>query len=160
MVFPRPFACFGGLIGAVVATSLVLCLAAAALWAWSVTTMDQVRTATPLRQTTWVIADGEVSVQTVTAMIPDFEPGVSLSHALPSQYHPAVSWEVGGFGAGHESSPTLDGPIETSTLMMPLWPVVVVLAIPPVLLWDRRRATAAATGPGPEVNRLAGVARA
>jgi hypothetical protein len=160
MILLRPFPPrFRGLAGAAVLVSLALCVAAAALWARSVTTMDQLRSATPLRQTTWISVDGALSVQTVTATIPDFEPGISFGQGLPSQYHPSLAWKFAGFGAGHESWPTLDGPIETNTLTMPLWPIVVILAIPPVLLWDRRRATARAGEPGPGVNLLAGVAQ-
>jgi hypothetical protein len=115
--------------------SLALCLLASALWIRSVSVMDQLRSADPTRQTTFVCANGELCVERVTAMIPDFEPGLSFAHAFASQYRPSVTWQFAGFGGGHAEFPTLDGPIQTDSFMIPLWLVVVLLAILPVLRW-------------------------
>jgi len=120
------------------ACSLALCLCGAVLWARSMAVMDQVRSADATHQTTFVSANGELVIQKVTVMIPDLEPGLSIAHALPSQYRPSLSWQVAGFGSGHDLFPTLDGPIQTDTVQFPLWLVVIVLAAPPVLLWGRR----------------------
>ncbi len=114
-------------------------LLVAGLWMRSTTAMDQVRTADPLRQTTLVSANGEFCIETVTCLIPEFEPGFDIAHALPSQYGPrAINWQFAGLGAGKEVTATLEGPIRYDTLMIPLWLVVVLLAIPPVLIWDMR----------------------
>jgi hypothetical protein len=130
------------LSGLIAGCSLTLCLAAAALWLRSVITMDQLRSANPFRQTTLVSVNGEFYVQTVTASYPGFEPGLSLGHALPSQYHAPLSWHMAGFGSGHDQFPSLDGPIVFDTYMVPLWLIVVILAIPPVLIWDGCRVLA------------------
>ena len=128
--------------------SLVACVLVASLWMRSTMKMDQVRTADPLRQTTLVSANGEFCVETVTSIVPEFEPGTSIAHALPSQYGPrTISWQVAGLGAGTEFLPTLDGPIRYDTLMIPLWLVVVLLATPPVLFWDGRKLIPAAVTP-------------
>ena len=128
-------------LGFVGATSLVLCLLVAGLWMRSTTAMDQVRTADPLRQTTLVSANGEFCVETVTSIVPEFEPGTTVAHALPSQYGPrTINWQFAGLGAGTEVLPSLEGPMRYETLMIPLWFIVVLLAIPPVLLWDMRSA--------------------
>ena len=128
------------LAGFLASLSMVLCLLVAGLWMRSTTAMDQVRTADPLRQTTLVSANGEFCIETVTSLIPEFEPGVNIAHALPSQYGPrTINWQFAGFGAGKEVTPTLEGPIRYDTLMIPLWLVVVLLAIPPVLIWDMRK---------------------
>ena len=124
---------------AVAGISLTVCIAAAVLWVRSTTEMDQVRNADALRQTTFVSANGEICLQVVTVMLPSFETGTSVAHAMPSQYRPSLIWEAAGFGRGHTSFPTLDGPIVSDTYMVPLWLVVVLFAIPPVLIWDGRR---------------------
>jgi len=130
---------FQAFFGLTAACSLVMCFAAAALWVRSVTVTDQLRSAEPTRQTTLISANGELCVQTVSAAIPDFEPGVSFGHASASQFRPPVTWDFAGFGGGQESFATPDGPIESRTLMFPLWPLVVLLAIPPALCWGGRR---------------------
>jgi len=130
--------------GLIAGCSLTVCLAATALWIRSTITMDQVRSANPFRQTTLVSANGELYVQTVTASYPGFEPGLGLGHAMPSQYRPSLAWQMVGFGSGHDQFPSLDGPIIYDTYMVPLWIIVVLLAIPPVLIWDGRRIIATA----------------
>jgi hypothetical protein len=131
------------------ASSLVLCLTAAGLWARSTATMDQVRTADPLRQTTLVSSNGELCVETVSTLVPEFEPGLIVAHALPTQYGPRViNWQFAGIGSGTQTEPTLQGPVRYNTLMIPLWLIVVLLAIPPVLAWDMRKAAAASRSPG------------
>ena len=120
--------------------SLVSCLLVAALWMRSTIKMDQVRTADALRQTTLVSANGEFCIETVSSIVPEFEPGTSMGHALPTQYRPnTINWQMAGFGAGTEFLPTLEGPLRYDTLMIPLWIIVVLLAIPPVLFWDTRK---------------------
>jgi hypothetical protein len=130
-------------VGFLSACSLVLCLAVAGLWMRSVVEMDQVRSADPFRQTTVVSANGELCVETVTALMPEFDPGVSRAHALPTQYCPRIlNWQVAGLGGGREVIPTFEGPIRYDTLMIPLWLIVVLLAVPPVLLWDAGKSAA------------------
>jgi hypothetical protein len=125
----------------VAAASLTLCLAAAGLWMRSTSEMDQLRSADPFRQTTLISANGEFCVETVTALSPEFDPGLNVAHALPTQYGPrTLNWQLAGLGAGELTIPTLDGPVRYDTLMIPLWLIVVVLAIPPVFIWDSRRA--------------------
>jgi hypothetical protein len=121
--------------------SLVLCLAAAGLWTRSTSKMDQLRTADPFRQTTLVSANGELCVERVFIAVPEFAPGVSVAHALPSQYGPrTLNWQFAGLGGGRQIMATLEGPIRYDTLMIPLWLIVILLAVPPVLLWDSRKA--------------------
>ena len=142
--------------------SLTVCLAATALWIRSAIAMDQVRSANPFRQTTLISANGQLYVQTVTASYAGFEPGLSLGHAMPSQYHPPLSWQMAGFGSGHDQMPSLDGPITYDTYMFPLWLIVVLLAIPPVLIWDGRRILASAPSqpaPAPAQVRAAALVR-
>jgi hypothetical protein len=128
------------LVGFSAVCSLLLCLAAAGLWMRSTSEMDQVRTADPFHQTTLVSANGELCVETVTMLMPEFDPGVTVAHALPSQYGPrTVDWQFAGLGGGRQILPTLEGPIRYDTLMIPLWMVVVLLAIPPMLTWDSRK---------------------
>ena len=137
--------------GLLAALSLVFCVLVAALWMRSTTAMDQIRTAEPLRQTTLVSANGEFCVETVTTLVPEFEPGVDVAHSLSTQYGPrTINWQFAGLGAGTEVLPTLEGPIRYDTFMVPLWLVVVLLAVPPVLIWDKRKpAGAASDGPRP-----------
>src|SRR5947207_14511693 len=104
------------MLGLVGATSLVLCLLVAGLWMRSTPATDQLRTADPLRQTTLVSANGEFCVETVTALIPEFEPGTEIAHALPSQYGPrTINWQFAGLGAGTEVLPSLEGPMRYET---------------------------------------------
>lgn len=124
--------------------SLVLCLATGALWVRSVSVMDQLSRSDRTSQTTLVSANGALGVERVTAMIPDIEPGIRFAHALSSQYHPGVDWQFAGFGGGHQIYPTLDGPIRSETYTMPLWPVVVLFAVAPVLRWSGVKAGAVA----------------
>jgi hypothetical protein len=102
--------------------------------------MDQLRTADPFRQTTLVSDNGEFCVETVATVVPEFEPGLRFAHALPSQYGPrAIDWQIAGIGAGEQTAPSLAGPIRYNTYMVPLWLVVVLLAVAPVLMWDGRK---------------------
>jgi hypothetical protein len=120
--------------------SLALCVTAAGLWVRSTAKTDQVRTADPLRQTTLVSSNGELCVETVSTLVPQFQPGLIVAHALPSQYGPRViNWQFAGIGAGMQVEPSLEGPVRYDTLMIPLWLIVVLLAIPPVLTWDMRK---------------------
>jgi len=124
--------------------SFVLCLLVAGLWMRSTTKMDQVRTADPLHQTTLVSANGEFCVETITSLMPEFEPGTNVAHALPSQYGPrSIDWQFAGLGGGTQVVPTLEGPIRYDTLMFPLWLLVVLLAIPPVVMWDMQKSAPA-----------------
>jgi len=99
--------------------------------------MDQLRTATPVRESTIVCSQGELFLETVDIPTPGFEPGRSIGHALPSQYGPrAINWQFAGLGVGRETNDSPEGPIQYHTYMMPLWMVLVLTSVLPVLSWE------------------------
>lgn len=122
---------------AAVAVSLAACVLTAALWARSEVTMDQLRWTTPVREATLVSSRGQLFLETVTLPVPGFRPGHSVGHALPSQYAPrAIDWQFAGLGAGRSSDDSAEGTVEYHTYMFPLWIVLVLTAVLPVLAWD------------------------
>ena len=67
----------------------------------------------------------------------------------PTQYGPRkLNWQIAGIGAGEQVVPTFEGPIHYGTYMVPLWMIVVLLAIPPALIWDAHK-PADVEGPPP-----------
>ena len=141
--------------------SFVLCLATTALWARSTQTLDRLRSGSATRRVTLHVKDGEVYLDVATASRPVWAPGFQRIHASPAQFRPpAARWSFAGFEGGTESAapPVYGGSVVVGRrfVALPLWIVVVVSLVMPVLWYDARgrsraegaRAPDAAARPG------------
>lgn len=129
-------------------TSVAICLATIALWARSTHTLDRIRTGSASRRLTLHVKEGEVYVDIATASRPVWAPGSQHIHAHPAQFRPpAPQWSVAGFGGGAErvAHPTAaDVVVRRRFVVIPLWLVVFLTLVPPVLAYDARRLRRAA----------------
>jgi len=120
-------------------TSLIICLGTLGLWLHSIERLDRLRSGTATRRVTLHSKEGEVYIDLARASGPMFTPGFQHIHALPTQYRPPqTTWEVAGLGAGSETIATYQGVIYDRFVEIPLWLVVVISAVVPVLWFDAR----------------------
>lgn len=120
-------------------TSLIICIGTLGLWLHSIERLDRLRSATATRRVTLHSKEGEVYIDLARASGPMFTPGFQHIHALPTQYRPPqTKWQVAGLGVGSETVATYQGVIYDRFVEIPLWLVVVISAIVPVLWFDAR----------------------
>jgi hypothetical protein len=117
--------------------SLAVCLATLGLWLHSTQRLDRLRSGTSMRRISLHSKDGEVYIDLARASSPIFTPGYQHIHALPTQYRPpSARWEFAGLGAGSETVKTYQGMIDERFVEFPLWLVVVLSSVLPVLWFD------------------------
>ncbi|HEY8747013.1 MAG TPA: hypothetical protein VIM11_03490 [Tepidisphaeraceae bacterium] len=146
------------------AISLLICLASLGVWVHSTQKMDRFRSTTPARRFTLHCKDGVIYIDVTTVDHPVWTPGYQHIHSLPTQFRPPQpKWEIGGFGFGSDWPEMRDvGVVHRQFIQIPLWPIVVLSSILPVLWFDARsrrsiRDPMALKTPIPEVgSRIAG----
>jgi hypothetical protein len=121
------------------AISLLVCIGLLALWVRSTMKLDRIRSSMPTRRTTIHSKNGEIYIDMATASAAIWHPGYQHIHALPTQFRPPdPRWEIAGLGGGSETVYERDVVIHRQFAEVPLWPIVVVLLILPVMWCDRR----------------------
>ena len=120
-------------------TSLTLCLATLGLWFHSTQRLDLLRSGSATRRVTLHSKDGEIYIELARTPQPIFAPGYQHVHALPTQYlPPRARWEFAGLGAGSETVKTYQGVIYNRFIEIPLWLIVVMTSVTPVMWFDAR----------------------
>ena len=139
---------------AVCGLSFVLCFAMTALWARSIDTLDRLRVGTATRCVTLHVKEGEAFLDFATASGPVWAPGYQRIHASPSQFRPPrAGWTFAGFEGGVEYVKLRayegNAHIVRRFVSIPLWLVVVMTLVLPVLWYDAHCRSRAATATAP-----------
>jgi hypothetical protein len=134
------------------ALSSIICLASLALWVHSTQKMDRFRSTTAARRITFHSKEGVIYIDITTAPMPTWTPGYQHIHSLPTQFKPPTpSWEIAGLGSGSDTPELHDaGIVHRRFVQIPLWPIVVLTSVLPVLWFDARARRAAATPNAPD----------
>jgi hypothetical protein len=120
-------------------TSLAVCVATLGLWFHSTQRLERLRSGTEMRRVTLHCKDGEVFIDMAETSAPIWRSGFQHIHALPTQFRPPrPAWEIGGLGAGSETVTDARGVVRRKFVQIPLWPVVVLSSILPVMWFDSR----------------------